>query len=56
MEDNNKKIYELLDHVERLKENIENYGFYKNKRELHFVKFELNNIAKRIAELEKCNE
>jgi len=49
----NKPIYEILDHIERLKENIENYGLTKNKRSLHFAKFEMNNIKRRIEELEK---
>ena len=49
----NEVIYEIFDHIERLKENIENYGLMKNKRSLHFAKFEINNIKKRIEELEK---
>ena len=49
----NEVIYEILDHIQRLKENMETYGFTKNKRELHFVKFEMDRIKERIEELEK---
>ena len=50
---NNEMIYELLDHIGRLKENTESYGLFKTKRDLHFVKFELEIIAKMVSELEK---
>ena len=47
------RYYDILDHIERLKENIQTYSNEKTERNLHFVKFELKVIKEAVEEIEK---